>query len=105
MITFVTLLCYGRVVEERVGIRNLRSALSRYVERAARGERIVVTEHGRPVAVLSPWLADGDPLERLVGAGQATRPRSELLDVRALDLPVSTRGTEALAAERRERLA
>ena len=92
-------------MDERVGIRDLRSSLSRYVERVALGERIVVTEHGRPVAVLSPWLAEGDPLERLVGDGQATRPRSKLLDVCALDIPVSTRGTEALAAERRERLA
>jgi prevent-host-death family protein len=89
---------------ERVGIRELRRTLSQYVDRATRGERIVVTEHGRPVAVLSPWLEEGDPLERLVGAGEATRASVDLLDVQPLDLPVSVRGTEALNEERRERL-
>jgi prevent-host-death family protein len=41
---------------ERVGVRRLRDALSRYVRRAARGERILVTEHDRPVASLGPVL-------------------------------------------------
>lgn len=37
-----------------VGIRELRSQLSRYVERVKGGEELVVTEHGRPVARLVP---------------------------------------------------
>ena len=39
---------------ERVGVRRLRDGLSRYIKRVARGERIVVTEHDRPVAALGP---------------------------------------------------
>lgn len=36
------------------GVKDLRSRLSRYVERAAAGELVVVTEHGRAVALLGP---------------------------------------------------
>lgn len=89
---------------QRIGIRELRRSLSRYVDRANRGERIVVTEHGRAVAVLAPWLEADDPLDRLVGNGEATRAASDLLSVRPLDLPVSLRGTAALLEERQERL-
>jgi prevent-host-death family protein len=39
---------------ERVGVRRLRDGLSRYIKRVARGERIVVTEHDKPVAALGP---------------------------------------------------
>jgi prevent-host-death family protein len=36
-----------------VGVRELKSALSRYLRLAAAGENIVVCDHGRPLAVLS----------------------------------------------------
>jgi len=39
---------------ERVGVRRLRDGLSRYIKRASRGERIVVTEHDKAVAMLAP---------------------------------------------------
>ena len=39
---------------ERVGVRRLRDGLSRYIKRVAGGERIVVTEHDRPIAALGP---------------------------------------------------
>lgn len=91
-------------MDETVGIRDLRRSLSRYIDRVSLGERVIVTEHGRPVAILSPWLESADPLERLVGEGDATRPRLDLLAVRPLDSPISTRGTDALLAERAERL-
>lgn len=91
-------------MEEAVGIRDLRRSLSCFIDRVSRGERVVVTEHGRPVAILSPWLEPGDPLERLVGDGDATRPGIDLLSIPPLDAPISTRGTDALLAERAERL-
>ena len=40
-----------------VGIRELKSQLSRYLKRARAGERLVVTERGQPVAVISPPAA------------------------------------------------
>jgi prevent-host-death family protein len=37
----------------RVGIRDLRDSLSRWIEKVKRGHRVEVTDHGRTVAVLS----------------------------------------------------
>ncbi|HET7876421.1 MAG TPA: type II toxin-antitoxin system prevent-host-death family antitoxin, partial [Methylomirabilota bacterium] len=37
-----------------VGIRELKNQLSRYLKRVGEGERLVVTERGRPVAVITP---------------------------------------------------
>jgi prevent-host-death family protein len=37
-----------------VGIKELKAKLSSYVDRAARGEMIVITEHGREIALLVP---------------------------------------------------
>lgn len=37
-----------------VGVRELKAHLSQYLRRVGRGERIVVTERGRPVAVIGP---------------------------------------------------
>ncbi len=37
-----------------VGIRELRNRLSRYLKRVSTGERVMVTERGRPVAIISP---------------------------------------------------
>lgn len=36
-----------------VGMRELRTKLSEYVRRAAAGERIIVTDRGRPVVQLT----------------------------------------------------
>lgn len=54
-----------------VGVRDLKQRLSMYLERAARGERITVTERGRPKAVLGP-LPGGDHVERGLAEGWIT---------------------------------
>lgn len=42
----------------RYGIRQLKDgSLSRAVHRASQGEEIVVTDHGRPVARIVPYVA------------------------------------------------
>ncbi len=40
-----------------VGIRQLKNQLSRYLKRVRAGERLVVTERGEPIAVISPATA------------------------------------------------
>lgn len=37
-----------------VGVRDLRTRLSYYLRRIKAGERIVVTDHGEPIAVIVP---------------------------------------------------
>lgn len=97
-------MCYMQVVHDRVGIRELRQDLSRYLRRVRAGERLVVTERGRPLAVLAPWAEDGDDaLDRLVAGGRVRRGTGGLLAVGALERPVSRAAGEALAKEREER--
>ncbi len=91
-------------MDDRVGVRELRQGLSRYLRRVRAGERFVVTEHGRPLAVLSPWADADDPLDLLIAEGRARRGEGDLLEIAPLSRPVSYDGTEALALEREERV-
>jgi prevent-host-death family protein len=64
-----------------VGIRELRQNLSVYIRRVQRGEALRVTEHGKPVALLTPLPPDEDPLADMEAAGKlipAQKPWSEL---------------------------
>ena len=91
-------------MSDRVGIRELRQDLSRYLRRVRSGERLIVTERGRPLAVIAPWAEEADMLDRLVVEGRARRGTGGLLTVRPLKRPVSRAGSEALAEERAERM-
>jgi prevent-host-death family protein len=69
-----------------VGIAELRQNLSRYLERVARGERLVVTDRNKPVAELGPPSGDPSSLDRLIAEGRVTRPvRRGLPEPIALD--------------------
>jgi prevent-host-death family protein len=58
-----------------VGIAELRQNLSRYLQRVAQGERLLVTDHNRPVAELGPPPATGPALDRLIAEGRISPPR------------------------------
>ncbi len=51
-----------------VGVRELKARLSEYLERAAAGELIRVTERGKPKALLGP-LPGSDNIERGIREG------------------------------------
>lgn len=59
------------VARDEVGVYDARTDFSKLLERAERGEEIVITRHGRPVAMLVP-----PPARRELGwaAGQFTVP-------------------------------
>ena len=58
-----------------VGVREARQNLSVYLQRVQAGETFTVTDHGRPVALLGPVPASGDPLADLVARGLADPPK------------------------------
>ena len=62
-----------------VGIRELKARLSEYVGRAADGDRIVVTDRGRPVARLI-GLGGTDLLNRGIEEGWITPASRSRLD-------------------------
>ena len=94
-------MCYKM---ERVGVRELRQQLSRYLRRVARGESLEVTEHGRAVAVLAPLPQPTSPLARLVAEGKASRPQRDLLELLPPQGTISTDLSNALRDERADRL-
>ena len=57
---------------QRIGVRELRQHASRYLALVARGERIEVTDRGRPVALLVP--VQGEVWDDLLASGRAIRP-------------------------------
>jgi prevent-host-death family protein len=64
---------------KKVGVRELRQNLSRYLDRVKEGETLTVTEHGREVARLVPSHLGVDPgyleLAEIYGA---TVPKGDL---------------------------
>ncbi len=68
---------------QRVGIRELRQNAGAVIRRAASGETIEVTEHGRPVARIVP-LRGGSVLDQMIAEGRATGTRGDLLDLKPL---------------------
>jgi prevent-host-death family protein len=64
---------------ERVGVRELRQNLSRYLREVKEGETFAVTERGREVARLLPSGPVDSPIARLVAERGATMPRGNLL--------------------------
>jgi prevent-host-death family protein len=88
---------------ERVGVRELRQNLSRYLERVKAGESLTVTEHGREVARLVP-SGDLDPayaeLAERFGATVPTEPLEAIIDrMPGTTVPAGT--TDAWLAESR----
>jgi prevent-host-death family protein len=69
-----------RASSRRVGVRELRQNLSVYLDRVKQGERLEVTEHGRPVALLVPIPPADDQIARLVAEGKARPAKGSLGD-------------------------
>jgi prevent-host-death family protein len=66
-----------------IGLRELRQNASKWVELAASGESIEITNRGVPVAVLGP-KPTGTVYEQLVARGEITPATGRLEDVEPL---------------------
>ena len=61
-------------MKQTVGVAELRQNLSRYLRRVEQGERLLVTDHNRPVAELGPPPRPGRALDRLIAEGLVEAP-------------------------------
>jgi len=87
-------LCY---MAERVGVRELRQNLSRWLRRVENGESFEVTDRGRPVAQLTPLRSADDVIARLAARGELVQVgRGNLAD---LDPPPPARPGEISISE------
>jgi prevent-host-death family protein len=59
----------------RIGVRELNQRTSQVLDRVRRGETVIVTDHGEPIARLVPIGDTASALDELIGAGKATPPR------------------------------
>jgi prevent-host-death family protein len=86
---------------ERVGVRELRQNLSRYLDRVKEGEELVVTEHRREIARLVPFSSEA--YAELSAKMGATTPTGRIEQVvERLRLPGAPAGTtDAFLAESR----
>ncbi len=81
-----------------VGVREFRDGLSRYLTRVRRGERLTVTDHGRPIAEVTP-LGD-DPIERLIDQG-LIQPAKRSRQLPPTPVPTTGSVSELVAEQRR----
>ncbi len=86
-----------------VGVRDLKNRLSAHLDRVKGGEEIMVTEHGRPIARLSPVGADVDRMTALVDAGIVRPPKAAArrLPAKRVGLTGSQSFDDDVAAQRR----
>jgi prevent-host-death family protein len=83
-----------------VGVREFRESLSEWLDRAAAGEDVIVTERGKPKVRLSAATGEHilDQLAREGRVRRATRPRGPLPPPIPVD---GNPATDALLAHRR----
>jgi prevent-host-death family protein len=88
----------------RAGIRELRQHASHYVELAAEGTTVDVTNRGRVVARLVPAIAQEGPVADLVAAGVVSPPDddADVLDIRPVRPSGPMSASEALQRLRDE---
>lgn len=90
-----------------VGARELKTRLGKYLNEVRRGNTIVVTDRGEPVAQLRPFDAGPGPeaavLAKLAAIGELTLPRREGLADVAPERLASGSGAAAVTADRDER--
>jgi len=53
-----------------VGIKELKAKLSSYIDRAIRGQQVVITEHGKEVAIITPISHERSAISLLAGSGK-----------------------------------
>lgn len=88
----------------RVGIREIRHDFRSWLDRVAAGERIVVTDRGRPVADLVRHRPQRSQIQEWIDEGLAVPATGPLRAAFDPDAPITTAGSDALDAEREERL-
>jgi len=90
---------HGSYIGVNVSIRDLKNELSAFLRRVRRGERVIVTDRGKPVAELSAAtvarLSLDERLERMAEAGELRLPRPRRTARRVA--PIRARGRPVAA--------
>lgn len=100
---WVNVLHCRTVDNDRVGLRELGQNVSRVMERIKKGESLVVTEHGTPIARLEPYKARSR-LEDMIAEGDAIPAEISIQEFLATHVPIESeiRGSDILQQMRDE---
>lgn len=86
------------IAAEPVSAYDAKTHLPSLLQRAAAGERFVITRHGKPIAELIPYEGNDDAaLERTLAKGAAIRARLARKGVRLSDILEPGETARALA--------
>ena len=77
------------VDNDRVGLRELGQNVSRVMERIKKGESLVVTEHGNPIARLEPYKARSR-LDDMIADGDAIPAEISVEELLATHVPIES---------------
>jgi prevent-host-death family protein len=53
------------------GVKELKAKLSAYLDKVQKGEQVIITEHGREVAMITPISKERMAIRSLIEAGKA----------------------------------
>ena len=86
-----------------MGLRELGQNVSRVMERIKKGESLVVTEHGTPIARLEPYKARSR-LDDMIADGDAIPAENSIEEYLATHVPIESemRGSDILQQMRDE---
>ena len=60
------------MAEAKVGIRELKSQLARYLRRAKAGDTVIITERGKPIVQMTPVKPSlEEKMQKMIDAGLA----------------------------------
>ena len=74
---------------ESIGVRELRQAASKFLHRVERGESLVITSHGQPVAQLVP-MNGRNPAPHDQAFEYQSPGHGSILDIEPLDAPIGS---------------
>jgi prevent-host-death family protein len=77
---------YAKLEMVTVGVREFRANLRAFMERASRGEEILITDHGKAVAKVLP-ASDMSVYDRLVAEGRIRPARRRKTPIDRESLP------------------
>lgn len=86
---WVNVLHCRTVDNDRVGLRELGQNVSRVMERIKKGESLVVTEHGTPIARLEPYKARSR-LDDMIAEGDAIPAEISIEEYLATYVPIES---------------
>ncbi|MFZ5903501.1 MAG: type II toxin-antitoxin system Phd/YefM family antitoxin [Chloroflexota bacterium] len=91
------------MAEQTVGVRDLKARLSAYLREVRKGKVIVITEHGKPIAQLSPRKEDlMERVKALQAAGLVEWSGKRLRRIKPLVVNKSDKQLSDLVVELRE---